>query len=112
MKNVMSKMSIKGKILSSFITVTVLLLIVGALIGSAMKTIDETYTTLVDKDGTAQGYLGEALASFCLIDEYLHDAVSFEDAERAEEAVGEIEVYKADFEKYMALAGESAPSTY
>ena len=106
MKNVMSKMSIKGKILSSFITVTVLLLIVGALIGSAMKTIDETYTTLVDKDGTAQGYLGEALASFCLIDEYLHDAVSFEDAERAEEAVGEIEVYKADFEKYMALAGE------
>ena len=55
MKKAMSKMSIKGKILSSFITVTVLLLIVGALIGSAMKTIDETYTDLVSKDGAADG---------------------------------------------------------
>ncbi len=104
MKKVMSKMSIRSKILSSFITVTVLLLIVSGLVGSAMTTIDNTYSELLKNDGAAQGYLGEALASFCLIDEYLHDAVSFEDPEAAKEAAGEIDVYKADFEKYMALA--------
>ena len=94
MKKVMSKMSIRSKILSSFITITVLLLIVSGLVGSAMTTIDTTYSDLLKNDGAAQGYLGEALASFCLIDEYLHDAVSFEDPKRAEEAVGEIDVYK------------------
>ena len=104
MKKMMSKMSIKTKILSSFITVTVLLLIVSGLIGSAMTTIDVTYSDLITNDGAAQGYLGEALSSFCLVDEYLHDAVSFEDPERVQDAIGEIDVYKADFEKYMALA--------
>ena len=104
MKKAMSKMSIRGKILTSFITVTVLLLIVSGLIGSAMTTIDTTYSDLLKNDGAAQGYLGEALASFCLIDEYLHDAVSFEDPVAAQEAADEIDVYKADFEKYMALA--------
>ncbi len=103
MKKVMSKMSIRSKILTSFITITVLLLIVSGLVGSAMTTIDTTYSDLLKNDGAAQGYLGEALASFCLIDEYLHDAVSFEDPEAAKEAAGEIAVYKADFEKYMAL---------
>jgi len=104
MKKAMSKMTIKGKILSSFITVTVLLLIVGVLIGSAMNTVDETYSDLLEKDAAAQGYLGEALASFCLIDEYLHDAVSFADPERVQDAIAEIDTYKNDFESYMELA--------
>ena len=104
MKNVANKMSIRTKILSSFIVITVLLLIVSGLIGSAMKTIDQTYSDIVSKDAAAQGYLGEALASFCLVDEYLHDAVGFQDEELQQEAIGEIDVYKADFEKYMALA--------
>ncbi len=103
MKNMASKMSIRAKILSSFIVVTVLLLITGGLIGSAMKTVDETYSDLLAKDAAAQGYLGEALASFCLIDEYLHDAVSFEDPERVQEAIDAIDEYKAEFESYMAL---------
>ena len=64
---------------------TVVLMIVAALIGSAMKTIDQTYTELLSYDGNAQGIAGEALASFCLIDEYLHDAIGFQDEElRAE----------------------------
>ncbi|MBE6748617.1 MAG: HAMP domain-containing protein [Ruminococcaceae bacterium] len=99
-----NKMSIRAKILSSFIVITVLLMIVSALIGSAMKTIDQTYTDIVVNDAAAQGYLGEALSSFCLVDEYLHDAVGFEDEELRQEAVGEIDVYKADFEKYMTMA--------
>ncbi|MBO7179374.1 MAG: MCP four helix bundle domain-containing protein [Clostridia bacterium] len=99
-----NKMSIRAKILTSFIGITVLLLIVSGLIGSAMKTIDQTYTDIIAKDAAAQGYLGEALASFCLVDEYLHDAVGFQDEELQQEAIGEIDVYKADFEKYMALA--------
>ena len=99
-----NKMSIRAKILTSFIGITVLLLIVSGLIGSAMKTIDQTYTDIIAKDAEAQGYLGEALASFCLVDEYLHDAVGFQDEELQQEAIGEIDVYKADFEKYMALA--------
>ena len=99
-----NKMSIRAKILTSFIGITVLLLIVSGLIGSAMKTIDQTYTDIIAKDAAAQGYLGEALASFCLVDEYLHDAVGFQDVELQQEAIGEIDVYKADFEKYMALA--------
>ena len=101
MKNTVNKMSIRTKILSSFIVVTVILMIVAALIGSAMKTIDETYTELLSFDGNAQGLAGEALASFCLIDEYLHDAIAFEDEELRAEAEAEIDTYKADFEMYM-----------
>ena len=94
-------MSIRSKILSSFIIVTVLLMLVAALIGSAMKTIDETYTELLTYDGNGQGIAGEALAAFCLVDEYLHDAVAFEDAELRAEAEAEIDTYKAEFEMYM-----------
>ena len=101
MKNAANKMSIRSKILSSFIVVTVILMIVAALIGSAMKTIDQTYTELLTYDGNAQGIAGEALASFCLIDEYLHDAVGFQDEELRADAQAEIDTYKAEFEMYM-----------
>ncbi|MBR2875754.1 MAG: MCP four helix bundle domain-containing protein, partial [Clostridia bacterium] len=96
-----NKMSIRTKILSSFIVITVLLLIVSALVGSAMGTIDVTYSDLLNNDAFSQGIAGEALASFCLIDEYFHDGISFEDAELREEALAEVDVYKADFEAYM-----------
>ena len=101
MKNFAKKMSIRSKILSSFIVVTVVLMIVAALIGSAMKTIDQTYTELLSYDGNAQGLAGDALASFCLIDEYLHDAIGFQDEELRAEAQAEIDTYKAEFEMYM-----------
>ncbi len=101
MKNIAKKMSIRSKILTSFIVVTVILMIVAALIGSAMKTIDQTYTELLTYDGNAQGIAGDALASFCLIDEYLHDAVGFQNEELRAEAQAEIDTYKAEFEMYM-----------
>jgi methyl-accepting chemotaxis protein len=98
------KMSIRAKILSAFAVVISLMLTVSGVVGSAIKTSNTNYTNLLENDGMSQGYLGEALASFCLIDEYLHDAVSFEDEEMAQDAIAEINVYKAEFESYMALA--------
>ncbi len=101
MRNKFSKMSIRAKILSAFITITILLLATTVAIGSALGIISEQYQTVVRYDGFAQGTCGEALAAFCLVDEYLHDAIGFQDEERRLEAVGEIDTYKAEFVMYM-----------
>ena len=99
MKNLISKMNIRAKLMSAFIVITVLVLFIGVLIGKSTSTLNNGYYDVVVNDGFAQGDIGKTIQNFCLIDEYIHDYISYYDEERRDFCSTQLEFYQGEFKK-------------
>ena len=99
MKKVISKMNIRAKLMSAFIVITVLVLFIGVLIGRSTSTLNNGYYDVVVNDGFAQGDIGKAIQNFCLVDEYIHDYISYYDEERREFCSSQLDMYQGLFKE-------------
>ena len=99
MKKIISKMNIRAKLMSAFIVITVLVLFIGVLIGRSTSTLNNGYYDVVVNDGFAQGDIGKAIQNFCLVDEYIHDYISYYDEERREFCSSQLDMYQGLFKE-------------
>ena len=89
----LNKMTIRGKLLSAFAGVTVLVLFMGVLTGKSTASLNNGYYDVVVNDGFAQGDIGKAIQNFCLVDEYIHDYISYYDEDRREFCSSQLDMY-------------------
>ena len=99
MKKIISKMNIRAKLMSAFIVITVLVLFIGVLIGKSTSTLNNGYYDVVVNDGFAQGDIGKTIQNFCLVDEYIHDYISYYDEERREFCSSQLDMYQGLFKE-------------
>ena len=99
MKKFISNITIRKKLMSAFIGITVLVLFIGVLIGKSTSTLNNGYYDVVINDGFAQGDIGRAIQDFCLVDEYIHDYISYYDEERREFCKSQLAMYQDKFEE-------------
>ena len=92
-------MNIRAKLMSAFIVITVLVLFIGVLIGRSTSTLNNGYYDVVVNDGFAQGDIGKAIQNFCLVDEYIHDYISYYDEERREFCSSQLDMYQGLFKE-------------
>ena len=102
MKNYLSKMTIRGKLMAAFVGITVLVLLMGALTGRSTSALNNGYYDVVVNDGFAQGDIGRTVQAFCLIDEYIHDYISYYDEERRDFCRSQMAMYQEQFDTYFA----------
>lgn len=100
--------------MSAFIGITVLVLFIGVLIGKSTSTLNNGYYDVVINDGFAQGDMGRAIQDFCLVDEYIHDYISYYDEEQATAVTqlkGGIEQISAVVQTNSATSEQSASAS-
>ncbi len=102
MRKYLNKMTIRGKLLSAFVGVTVLVLFMGVLTGKSTAALNNGYYDVVVNDGFAQGDIGKAIQNFCLVDEYIHDYISYYDEERREFCKSQLAMYQGKFKEDFA----------
>ena len=102
MRKYTNKMTIRGKLMSAFIGVTVLVLFMGVLTGKSTASLNNGYYDVVVNDGFAQGDIGRTVQAFCLIDEYIHDYISYYDEERRDFCRSQMGMYQEQFDTYFA----------
>ena len=108
MKKFISNITIRKKLMSAFIGITVLVLFIGVLIGKSTSTLNNGYYDVVINDGFAQGDIGRAIQDFCLVDEYIHDYISYYDEERREFCKSQLAMYQDKFEEdFKEILGEN-----
>ena len=107
MKNLISKMNIRAKLMTAFIGITILVIFIGVLIGKSTTTLNNGYYDVVVNDGFAQGDIGKAIQNFCLVDEYIHDYISYYDEERREFCSSQLAMYQGLFEETFAAVKPS-----
>ncbi len=93
----LNKMTIRGKLMSAFVGVTVLVLFMGVLTGKSTASLNNGYYDVVVNDGFAQGDIGKAIQNFCLVDEYIHDYISYYDEDRREFCSSQLDMYYGKF---------------
>ena len=95
------KMKIKQKLMVAFLMIAIIGSMSGVVSSFMIREVSSTYDqTLVDH-GFAQGHIGKALAVFTRIDANVHDALNYEDASAASNALNNVLALPADFEQYM-----------
>lgn len=100
--------------MSAFIGITVLVLFIGVLIGKSTSALNNGYYDVVINDGFAQGDIGRAIQDFCLVDEYIHDYISYYDEEQATAVTqlkGGIEQISAVVQTNSATSEQSASAS-
>ena len=102
MKKIKIKMNIRTKLMAAFIGITVLVLFIGVLIGKSTSTLNNGYYDVVVNDGFAQGDIGKTIQNFCLVDEYIHDYVSYYDEDRREFCKSQLAMYQGKFKEDLA----------
>ena len=102
MRKYANKMTIRGKLMSAFVGVTVLVLFMGVLTGKSTAALNNGYYDVVVNDGFAQGDIGKAIQNFCLVDEYIHDYISYYDEERREFCKSQLAMYQGKFKEDFA----------
>ena len=107
MKKMISKMNIRAKLMAAFIGITVIVLFIGVLIGKSTSTLNNGYYDVVVNDGFAQGDIGKTIQNFCLVDEYIHDYISYYDEERREFCSSQLDMYQGLFEETFAAVKPS-----
>ena len=99
MKKYLNKMTIRGKLMSAFVCVSVLVLFMGILTGKSTASLNNGYYDVVVNDGFAQGDIGKTIQNFCLVDEYIHDYVSYYDEDRREFCKSQLAMYQEKFKE-------------
>ena len=102
MRKYFKKMTIRGKLMSAFVGITVLVLLMGFLTGKSTSALNNGYYDVVVNDGFAQGDIGRTIQAFCLIDEYIHDYISYYDEERRDFCRSQMGMYQEQFDTYFA----------
>ncbi len=102
MRKYANKMTIRGKLMSAFVGVSVLVLFMGILTGKSTASLNNGYYDVVVNDGFAQGDIGRTVQAFCLIDEYIHDYISYYDEERRDFCRSQMAMYQEQFDTYFA----------
>ncbi len=95
--------SIKGRVVSAFIIVGVFCIIGGIMASFFMGKSNTEYGKLITNYGFAQGDCGRAIQDFCLVDEYIHDYVSYYDEERREFCRSQLSMYQKSFDENFEL---------
>ena len=91
--------SIKGRVVFSFIVVGIFCIIGGIMASFFMSKSNSEYGKLITNYGFAQGDCGRAIQNFCLVDEYIHDYVSYYDEERREYCRSQLKMYEGRSEE-------------
>ena len=102
--------SIKGRVVFSFIVVGIFCIIGGIMASFFMSKSNTEYGKLITNYGFAQGDCGRAIQNFCLVDEYIHDYVSYYDEERREYCRSQLNMYKGYFDESFGLVKETLQS--
>ena len=102
--------SIKGRVVFSFIVVGIFCIIGGIMASFFMSKSNTEYGKLITNYGFAQGDCGRAIQNFCLVDEYIHDYVSYYDEERREYCRSQLDMYKGYFDESFGLVKETLQS--
>mgnify|MGYP003414589517 CR=1 FL=1 len=102
MRKYVNKMTIRGKLMAAFVGVVVLVLLMGFLTGKSTSALNNGYYDVVINDGFAQGDIGRTIQAFCLIDEYIHDYISYYDEERRDFCRSQMAMYQEQFDTYFA----------
>ena len=102
MRKYANKMTIRGKLMAAFVGVVVLVLLMGFLTGKSTSALNNGYYDVVVNDGFAQGDIGRTVQAFCLIDEYIHDYISYYDEERRDFCRSQMAMYQEQFDTYFA----------
>ncbi len=95
--------SIKGRVVFSFIVVGIFCIIGGIAASFFMSKSNTEYGKLITNYGFAQGDCGRAIQDFCLVDEYIHDYVSYYDEERREFCRSQLSMYQESFNANFEL---------
>ncbi len=107
MKHMTKMQSIKARVVTAFILVGVFCIIGGALASFFMSKCTTEYGQLITNYGFAQGDCGRAIQDFCLVDEYIHDYVSYYDEERRAFCRSQLGMYQESFNTNFALVKET-----
>ncbi len=102
MRKFANKMTIRGKLMTAFVGITALVLLMGVLTGKSTASLNNGYYDVVVNDGFAQGDIGRTVQAFCLIDEYIHDYISYYDEERRDFCRSQLGIYQEQFDTYFA----------
>ena len=102
--------SIKARVVSAFIFVGIFCIIGGLMASYFMGKCTNEYGELIVNYGFAQGDCGRAIQDFCLVDEYIHDYVSYYDEERREFCRSQLSMYQESFNENFALVKETLQS--
>ena len=102
--------SIKGRVVFSFIVVGIFCIIGGIAASFFMSKSNSEYGKLITNYGFAQGDCGRAIQNFCLVDEYIHDYVSYYDEERREYCRSQLKMYEGYFNESFALVKDTLQS--
>ncbi len=95
--------SIKGRVVFSFIVVGIFCIIGGIAASFFMSKSNSEYGKLITNYGFAQGDCGRAIQDFCLVDEYIHDYVSYYDEERRAFCRSQLSMYQESFNANFEL---------
>ena len=96
-------LSIKGRVVSAFILVGIFCIIGGLVASYFMGRCTKEYGELITNYGFAQGDCGRTIQDFCLVDEYIHDYVSYYDEERREFCRSQLAMYQESFNQNFEL---------
>ncbi len=102
--------SIKGRVVFSFIVVGIFCIIGGIAASFFMSRSNTEYGELITNYGFAQGDCGRAIQDFCLVDEYIHDYVSYYDEDRRAFCRSQLGMYQESFNENFALVKETLQS--
>ena len=102
--------SIKGRVVFSFVVVGIFCIIGGIMASFFMSKSNTEYGKLITNYGFAQGDCGRAIQDFCLVDEYIHDYVSYYDEERRAFCRSQLSMYQESFNANFALVKETLQS--
>ncbi len=102
--------SIKGRVVVSFVVVGIFCIIGGIMASFFMSKSNTEYGKLITNYGFAQGDCGRAIQDFCLVDEYIHDYVSYYDEERRAFCRSQLGMYQESFNENFALVKETLQS--
>ena len=72
-----------------------------------MSKSNTEYGKLITNYGFAQGDCGRAIQNFCLVDEYIHDYVSYYDEDRREFCKSQLAMYQEKFKEDLAQYEET-----
>lgn len=99
--------SLKPRIINAFIIALVFSFLSCMFASMFMRQATNDYGELIVKNGFAQGDCGRAIQAFCLVDEYIHDYVSYYNDERREYCRSQLAMYQEQFDQNFALVKET-----
>ncbi len=102
MKNFYSKMSIRKKLLSAFITIAVLTMACSAFTATAMVQMSKNWSNVTHNYGFAQGYAGEALTELTLVDEYARMSITSTDPAIKQSSGEQMQLHMNLYKEHMA----------